>query len=178
MMMSRRRVVVLMMGSVGVLAIGALVARSGPRSVDGTTERSAESPGSSDSPAPSTAPEKVTTPDGSGTTAIADPDGAASPVTLTSRDVAALASEAALMARLQQLGESNRPLSLQLAREGNARFPHGPDAPQRAFIVAKSLVDMGRFKEAQQEARLMLKNYPNDPYTLDVERHLLSNPLE
>jgi hypothetical protein len=37
---------------------------------------------------------------------------------------------------------------------------------------------MGRFKEAQQEARLMLKNYPNDPQTLDVQRHLLSIPLE
>jgi len=24
----------------------------------------------------------------------------------------------------------------------------------------------------------MLKQYPNDPHTLDVERHLLSNPLQ
>jgi hypothetical protein len=37
---------------------------------------------------------------------------------------------------------------------------------------------MGRFKEAQAEARKMLKRYPGDPHTLDVERHRLSNPLE
>jgi hypothetical protein len=82
------------------------------------------------------------------------------------------------MVRLRQLEETDPPLSLRLAREGNARFPNGPDAPERAFIVVKSLVDMARFKEAQQEARKMLKAYPNDPRTLDVERHLLSNPLE
>jgi hypothetical protein len=73
--------------------------------------------------------------------------------------------------------ETNPPLSLRLAREGNARFPHTPDAPERAFIVVKSLVDMARFEEAQGEARKMLKDFPNDPHTLDVERHLLSNPL-
>jgi hypothetical protein len=87
-------------------------------------------------------------------------------------------NEAALMVRLRQLGETDPPLTLRLAREGNARFPNSPDAPERAFIVVKSLVDMTRFKEAQEEARRMLKNYPNDPHTLEVERHLLSNPLE
>jgi TolA-binding protein len=164
--MSRRAVVVLVMGSVGVLAMGAFVARGGPRSVDGTRNRNAESPGGSDSPAPPAAPREAT------------PDAAGHPVALTPRDIAALVNEAALMVRLHQLRETDPPLSLQLAREGNARFPHGPDAPERAFIVAKSLVDMGRFKEAQQEARLMLTNYPNDPQTLDVQRHLLSIPLE
>ena len=97
---------------------------------------------------------------------------------LTARDLAALVNEAALMVRLRQLEETDPPLSLRLARNGNARFPNSPDAPERAFIVVKSLVDMARFKEAQQEARKMLKAYPNDPRTLDVERHLLSNPLE
>ena len=164
----------LMMGTVGVLAMGALVARGGRRSVDGTRDGNAESPAGSDSLAPSTAPREATTSDRPGATATAGPDAA----TLTPRDVAALVGEAALMVRLHQLGETDPPLSLRLAREGNARFPRGPDAPERAFIVAKSLVDMGRFKEAQQEARLMLKSYPNDPHTLDVERHLLANPLE
>ena len=176
--MSRPRVAALVIVSVGALAIGALVARGGPRGVGGTKDRITVSSDGSDSPAPSTAPREATTPDGPGPTATAGPDATAHPVALTPRDVAALVSEAALMVRLHQLGETDPPLSLQLAREGNARFPHGPDAPERAFIVAKSLVDMGRFKEAQQEARLMLKNYPNDPHTLDVERHLLANPLE
>ena len=167
-----------MMGSLGVLALGALVARGGPRSVDGTRDRSPESPGGSDSPAPSTVPRETTTPDGPETTAIAGPDAAAHPAPLSPRDVAALVNEASLMVRLHQLAETDPPLSLELARRGNARFPHAPDAPERAFIVVKSLVDMGRFKEAQQEARRMLKDYPNDPHTFDVQRHLLSNPLE
>ncbi len=89
----------------------------------------------------------------------------------------ALLVEAALMARLHELGETNPPLSLQLAREGNARFPSSPDAPERAWIVVKSLVNMAQFKEAQAEARIMVAKYPNDPRALDVQRHLLTNPL-
>jgi hypothetical protein len=102
----------------------------------------------------------------------------AKPAGPSARELAAVVNEAALMVRLHRLGETNPPLSLQLAREGNDRYPQSADAPERAFIVVKSLVDMGRFKEAQAEARKMLKSYPNDPHTLDVERHLLSNPLE
>jgi TolA-binding protein len=162
-MMSRPRVVVLTLGSLGVLAVGALVAHGGARSGDLSRDRRAQAPA---------------TPDGPGTTPIAGADAAARPAVLTARDAALLVSEAALMVRLHQLAETNPPLSLELARQGNARFPHSPDAPERAFIVAKSLVDMGRFKEAQQEARQMLKDYPNDPHTLDVERHLLAVPLE
>jgi hypothetical protein len=178
-MMSRSRVVVLVSAGVGALVIGALVARGGPRAVDESRDGNAASSGGADSPTPSTARQgRATAPDGARTNVIGGPDATGGPAVLTARDVAALVSEAALMVRLHQLGETNPPLSLELAREGNARFPHGPDAPERAFIVVKSLVDMGRFKEAQQQARLMLKNYPHDPHTLDVERHLLSNPLE
>jgi hypothetical protein len=162
-MMSRRRVVAMTMGSLGVLVVGGLVVRGGPRSVDRTGDETSVAPGGAVS-APSSKADR-------------DPN-AAPPVVLRPRDVAALVNEAALMVRLHQLAETDSPLSLELARQGNARFPHTPDAPERAFIVAKSLVDMGRFKEAQQEARRMLKDYPNDPHTLDVERHLLAVPLE
>ncbi len=155
-----------MMGSLGVLVVGALVARGGPRSVDGSREQSARSP------------EEATPPNSAGRTAIADSAAAGPPTALGPRDVAALVSEASLMVRLHHLAETNPSLSLALARDGNAQFPHSPGAPERAFIVAKSLVDMGRFKEAQKEARRMLKDYPNDPHTLDVERHLLAIPRE
>jgi hypothetical protein len=174
-MMSRSRLIGLVIASVGVLAIGALVARGGPRAIDRTGAENAAAPGDADSPAPSTSPPtEAGNADALATTA-AD---AARPAVLSTRDAAALLSEATLMVRLHQLAETEPPISLELAREGNALFPHTPDAPERAFIVVKSLVDMGRFKEAQQEARRMLKDYPQDPHTLDVERHLLSNPLE
>jgi hypothetical protein len=43
--------------------------------------------------------------------------------------------------------------------------------------AAKSLTNMGRFKEAQDEARVMVKKYPGNSFAGDVERHLLSVPL-
>jgi hypothetical protein len=160
------------------LGLGAFVARGGQRSREEArkTHGVAASPTPAvASPAPSQRPSMGGT-GGRGSDAAVVGAGAQPP--LTANDLRALANEAALMVRLHQLGETVPPLSLRLAREGNARFPHTPDAPERAFIVVKSLVDMARFKEAQDEARRMLRDYPGDPHTLDVERHLLSNPLQ
>ena len=84
--------------------------------------------------------------------------------------------EAALMTRLRELGETNPALSLQLAREALARFPDGPDAPERNWIVVKSLVNLERFDEARAEARAMVERFPDDAKSLDVRRHLLTNP--
>ena len=169
-------------GVAAALGLGALIARGGPRSAeerphddrrlvrtDAAAPRPRSRRRSRGRPPPAHRPGDGSAPEAAAR-AVAPP--------LTARDLAALVNEAALMVRLRQLGETDPPLSLRLAREGNARFPNSPDAPERAFIVVKSLVDMARFKEAQGEARKMLKAYPNDPRTLDVERHLLSNPLE
>ena len=162
------------------LGVGVLIARGGPRSAAERPE-AVGAPPVADLPTPETAPAPpVDRPVSPGAVSRdgAPSEAAAQPRPLTGRDLAALVNEAALMVRLRQLGETDPPLTLRLAREGNDRFPNSPDAPERAFIVVKSLVDMTRFKEAQAEARKMLKAYPNDPRTLDVERHLLSNPLE
>jgi hypothetical protein len=156
---------------VAALGIGVLVARGGPRSA--APAREANGGGAGSAPAVPPIPQ-AERPTADGATVRVD----AQPAGLGAREVTAVVNEAALMVRLHQLGETNPPLSLQLARDGNARYPKSADAPERAFIVVKSLVDMGRFKKAQAEARKMLKSYPNDPHTLDVERHLLSNPLE
>jgi hypothetical protein len=166
--------------AVAALGIGALMARGRPRSAR-EPRRTAVAPRDPGVPMPVAAPGPPSDrPDSASTLPpyhASAADAAKQPTPLTARDLA-IVDEAALMVRLRQLGETDPPLSLRLAREGNARFPNSPDAPERAFIVVKSLVDMTRFKEAQQEARKMLKNYPNDPRTLDVERHLLSNPLD
>jgi tetratricopeptide (TPR) repeat protein len=84
--------------------------------------------------------------------------------------------EAALLAKINELGPSNLPLTLKLAREAIARFPDSPNAPEFAMNIAKSLLHMGRVEEARDEARLMLKKYPKSPFTLEVEHHLLRNP--
>jgi hypothetical protein len=86
-------------------------------------------------------------------------------------------SEAALMKRLHELGENDPPASLLLALDGNARFPGSADAPERGWIICKSLVNMQRFQEAVAEARLVVERYPSTPWALDVERHLLVNPM-
>jgi TolA-binding protein len=67
---------------------------------------------------------------------------------------------------------------IQLAREWNKRLPDSPDAPERAWMIVKSLVDEGRFIEARDEAQTMVNRYPGTSWALDVQRHLLSNPLE
>lgn len=84
--------------------------------------------------------------------------------------------EASLLAKLHVLAASDPPLSLQLAREAVARFPDSPNAPEFAWNVAKALFNMGRMKEAEDEARVMVKKYPGNYFAGDVEHHLLNHP--
>ncbi len=81
------------------------------------------------------------------------------------------------MAELQQLREDSPLESLALARHGNEYFPGGSDAPERHWIIVRSLVNLRRFEEARDEAKLMVERYPDDPRALDVKRHLLVYPL-
>jgi hypothetical protein len=84
--------------------------------------------------------------------------------------------EAALMRQLREMRQSDPELSLRLAREGNERFPGSPDAAERASIVVKSLMRMGRADEATAEARAMVERYPGTSWALDVKRHMLDIP--
>jgi hypothetical protein len=87
------------------------------------------------------------------------------------------AVESSLMKRLHELAESDPPASLQLALEGNARFPASAGAPERGWIICRSLVNMQRFPEAVAEARIVVAQYPDTPWAVDVQRHLLVNPM-
>jgi len=80
------------------------------------------------------------------------------------------------MAKLRDLEESDPILTLQLAREGNAQYPDSPDAPERQWMVAKALTNMGLFDEARVEAEFAVKQYPGTSWTNDLQRHVLSNP--
>lgn len=84
--------------------------------------------------------------------------------------------EAALMDRLRQLLDTDPELTLQLAREANARYADSPDAAERATIVVKSLMRMGRADEATAEAREMVEKYAGTSWALDVRRHMLDVP--
>ncbi|HVV16038.1 MAG TPA: hypothetical protein VHH90_02450 [Polyangia bacterium] len=85
-------------------------------------------------------------------------------------------TESALMAKLRGLGASDPAQALALAREGNRRFPHSGDAAERSVTICKSLAALGRFEEAQDEARQLVRNYPDTPWASDVQRHLLTQP--
>lgn len=81
------------------------------------------------------------------------------------------------MSQLRALVHTAPEQALALARRGDALFPNSPDAPERAWSAVKSLDLLKRFQEAQAEARLMLRLYPDTPWTEDVERHVLLYPL-
>jgi hypothetical protein len=81
------------------------------------------------------------------------------------------------MKKLRDIGESDPATALGLALEGNARFPASLDAPERGWVICRSLVDLRRFPEAVAEARLVVEQYPDTPWALDVQRHLLVNPM-
>ena len=80
------------------------------------------------------------------------------------------------MAKLHDLAASDPPLSLQLAREAVARFPDSPNAPEFEWNVVKALANMEHYKEAKDEARIMVKKYPGNNFAADVDRHLLNHP--
>jgi len=94
------------------------------------------------------------------------------------RDAPAAPSETALMATLREIGGTAPLRSIELAREGQRRFPNSADAPERAFIVVQSLVNLRRFHEARDEAREMVRKYPDNQFALDAQRHLLVYPLD
>jgi len=94
------------------------------------------------------------------------------------RDERPAPSEPALMATLREMGGTAPERSIALARDGQRRFAGSGDAPERAFIIVQSLVNLRRFHEAREEAREMVRKYPDNPFALDAQRHLLVYPLD
>jgi hypothetical protein len=97
---------------------------------------------------------------------------AQSPVTVAPN----ASTDADLMTQLRALEGASPLVALRLAREGNARFPDSPDAPERTWHIVKSLTDLGQFAEAREEAQRMLDTYPPSNWTSDIKRHVLSHP--
>ena len=84
--------------------------------------------------------------------------------------------EASLIATLHDLAASDPPESLRLAREGSLVFPMAPTRPRLEWNVVKALANMDRYQEAEEEARSMLEKYPDNPFSIDVEHHILNHP--
>jgi len=78
--------------------------------------------------------------------------------------------ETALMLRLRHAKDVDPALSVELAREGNRRFPDSGDAPERAAILIHSLANLGRPSEARGEAEDMVNRYPESDWVHEIER--------
>jgi hypothetical protein len=165
------------LGVVAVLLIGAVIAlifwsdRTSPSQVESPLEE----PASEDLQEPAVV-EAIARPELTHSPEPIPPE----PVLATTATVAlasmAPVDEDALMTTLRELGQRDPEQSIQLAREGNRRFPKGSGASERAWIVCKSLTNLARFDQAREEAQRMAEKYPGDPWTVDVIKHILIQP--
>jgi hypothetical protein len=77
--------------------------------------------------------------------------------------------EAQLMVQLRRIKESNAELAIQLARDGNRRFPNSADAPERTSILIHALSSQNRPSEARGEAEDMVNRYPDSAWVHEIE---------
>jgi hypothetical protein len=130
--------------------------------------RAASRPGAGDETATATPAAEPAPP-----TPAPPPAPAASPAprrpAASGREIAAL-EEARLMARLRSAAESDPPLAITLAREGNRRFPDSADAPERTSILVHALAATGQSMQARGEAEGMVNHYPDSQWVREVER--------
>jgi cytoskeletal protein RodZ len=77
--------------------------------------------------------------------------------------------ESQLMVQLRRVKETNLELAIQLARDGNQRFPKSADAPERASILIHALSGLNRPSEARGEAEDMVNRYPDSAWVHEIE---------
>ena len=80
------------------------------------------------------------------------------------------------MQKLRELLEKDPPAARAAARKDLDRDPDGSDAPERYWVIVKSLAVEGRFEDAQREAAIMVPKYRGTRWADDVERHVLAHP--
>jgi hypothetical protein len=78
--------------------------------------------------------------------------------------------EAELMSLLRSARNNDAELVIELAREGNRRFPQSPDAPERASMLIHALAEQGLASEARGQAEDMVNRYPDSTWVREVER--------
>jgi hypothetical protein len=78
--------------------------------------------------------------------------------------------EAHLMERLRGIKDSDLSRAVDLAREGNRRFPNSHDAPERASILVHALAGQDKPSEARGEAEFMVNHYADSTWVREVEQ--------
>jgi hypothetical protein len=143
---------------VGGVAVVALVTAA-RRCDQPTREPVQENVAASSAPAPQPVPAAKPRPP-----ALVPPTPAAAPAP------AAALGEAQLMARLRSIKDSNAAAAIELARDGNRRFPDSADAPERHSILIHALANAEQRSEARGEAEQMVNHYPDSEWVREVER--------
>ena len=157
----------LVLGACGALLVGVLLSLRRPHQQPvAAADTTGETPAAAEPRAPDPAPVPAAPP-------VPQPARRRSPAAPSPA-----VTEPALMSAIRELGAADPARALELAREGNRRFPNSADAAERTWTICKSLAALGRFSEAQQEARQMVQQYPDTTWASDVKRHLLTQPLE
>ena len=156
-MNARRKLPLLVIVALGALCLAVVVALGRHRQQEAVVpedpsegaERATE-PSAASMPVPVRAPAPVPAP---APVMAGHPPPAAAP--------APAVTESALMSAIRDLGASDPARALELARDGNRRFPKSADAVERSWTICKSLAALGRSSEAQVEARLLVHQYPD-----------------
>jgi hypothetical protein len=78
--------------------------------------------------------------------------------------------EGSLMSELRAVKERDPKRALELAREGNRRFPNSEAAAERASIAIHALTALGQTSEARGEAEDMVNRYPDNEWVREIER--------
>jgi hypothetical protein len=73
------------------------------------------------------------------------------------------------MKQLRGLAGTDRRRAIELAREGNARFPDSPEASERTAILIHALAGEGYASEARKAAEDMVNHYPDSSWVRDIE---------
>ena len=93
-----------------------------------------------------------------------------SPSTAPSERHDAMLEEMQQVAHLREISEGNPGRAVELADEGNRRFPRGLLHQERESIAIRALVRLGRRNEARARAQLLLDGYPRGPFSAQVRR--------
>lgn len=81
------------------------------------------------------------------------------------------------MTTLRELGLRDPERSLRLVHEAESKFGDSGSAAERAWFEVRALVELRRMDEALVESQTLVEKWPNDPFALDVARHMLTHPM-
>jgi hypothetical protein len=77
---------------------------------------------------------------------------------------------------MHALEKSNPTRALEMAREGQKRWPHSKRAAEFARTEVKCLYALGKPSEGRGAAEAMVNKYVGSPWALEVERETGAHP--